>query len=198
MTKAFWSIVPNDDSIPNERKPDIPVLPSVEIRSNPCELWILPEGAAPAAHRHLLIGSLAAPTFQVASKHTHIAFRHGAFSYQRLIHETQAQHTHPDPQLAFFMCFVVCSDADYAVLTSAPYNIRAVCHADITVEDGEEVIGDLDTAAWTAGQRTAWENAVLTNLGIALPNEIDRGRRLVAFLLEMGLARRNDHERGLR
>ena len=198
MTKAFWTIVPNDTSVPNENKPNIPALPSVEIRSVPGDLWILPEGSGAAAHRHLVIGSLAAPSFQITSKHTHITFQRGAFSYQRLIHETEAQHTHPNPVLAFFMCFVMCSDADYTTLTSAPYNIRAVAHAVIATVDGQEVIGDLETTAWTTAQRNAWANAVLTNLGIQLPTEIDRGNRLIAFLLEMALARRNDNERGLR
>lgn len=197
--KAFWTIVANQD-VDGTNKPDIPAALTSVRYINPGDLWILPaSGSGAANHRHLLVGSMAAPSWQVASKHTHVAFKRGAFSYQRLIHESQAQHTHPDPVLAYFMCFVTCSDADYAALTAAPYNIRAIAHADITQDgEGDEVVGDLETTAWTGAQRTAWETAALNNLGIALPSEIDRGNRLVAFLLEMALARRNDNERGLR
>lgn len=203
--KAFWTIVANAP-VDGTNTPNIPKLPSVMYSyTSPCELWILPEGTGAAAHRHLLSGSFGLPSFQVTSKHTHLYIRgtnnDGSvrFTYQVLIHESQAQHTHPDAVLGFFMPFIRCSDADYLTLTSAPYNIRPIAHAVITQDDeGNDVVGDLEQTVWSTAVRNAWVSAAITYLGITLPAEVDRGSRLIDLLMGLSLGRGLVNERGLR
>lgn len=192
--KAFWTIRANVNGAP-----DLPSLSSM-IVINPCDIWILPAGVGAANHTHTLAGVMSFPSFQVASRHTHAILKtpaENAVSF--FFHESETAHTHPDPILAYFMCFVRCSDADFATLIAAPYNVRIIAQAVIETdpETGERT-GALDTTPWTTQERTFWANAAINQLGITLPPQIDRGARMVALFSQMFLARYGNDERGLR
>jgi len=64
--------------------------------------------------------------------------------------------------------------------------------------DIKAAIGDIDTTVWTSAQRTTWETRCLDVLGVMLPVEVDRGKRLVQIFLGCLLSRQTDHERGYR
>jgi len=189
MTKAYWTIRQNSGGAPS-----LPALASMSY-INPCDIWILPAGAGAANHIHTLAGTLAWPSYQVASKHTHAVLKTPSDNAVHFhIHESEAAHTHPDPVLAYFMSFVICSDSDFVTLQGAPHNVRVIAQA--TIADGQ--VGALDTTPWTSQERTLWANQALSNLGIALPSQIDRGARLIALFSQVFLARYGNDERGLR
>lgn len=193
--KAFWTIRANVNGAP-----DLPALAGMTV-INPCDIWLLPAGAGAANHIHTLAGTMSFPSFQVASRHTHSILKTpGDNAVHFFFHESEAAHTHPDPVLSYFMCFVRCSDADFVTLTNAPYNVRVIAQATINIDPdtGGESTGTLDTTPWTSQQRTLWANAALSQMGIALPAQIDRGARLVALFSQMFLARFGNDERGLR
>lgn len=198
MAKAFWVIVRsiNDSAV----RPDLPPLASVSF-TNPGDIYILDQPpSAGANHRHTMIGSFGIPSFNVSSKHTHIALRHGALYQQTMIKDptdTQVDHTHPDTEIPkFFFLFLVCSDADHDVLIAAPHNLRPIAYATFD-SDGKPAALE-DVGAWSAANKTAIDSLILQQLGIQLPAQIDRGKRLVAFLLSSLLARRQDNEMGIR
>lgn len=199
MSKAFWVMV-KSKVVGSTVSPDLPDLPSIQAVS-PGDVYVLDQPpTAGANHRHLMVGSFGIPSFNVPSKHTHVALRHGSTYQQIMIKDptdAHVDHTHPDTELPkFFLLFLQCSDADHTTLLGAPHNLRPLAYATF-LPDGS--VGPLeDTGAWDAPTKTAIESLLLAQLGIQLPNQVDRGKRLVALLLSTLQARRQDNESALR
>jgi hypothetical protein len=65
-------------------------------------------------------------------------------------------------------------------------------------QDGDTwIIGDLlDT--WATHDTTWWKAAILDMLGVQMPDEVDRGKRLVLLFLGALLSRQTGDERGYR
>ena len=86
------------------------------------------------------------------------------------------------------------SNSDAAAINSSPDNFPIVEAA----IDGEGAIGDLDSTPWDAGDLTLWQTRVLNILGVQMPDEVDRGSRLVKLFLGSLLSRQSGDERGYR
>jgi hypothetical protein len=198
--KAFWAIAAAiNDGI--SWRPNLPALPSVTVVS-PLDINRLQAGPAPADHAHLIVGNVALMSDQAGGGHEHLIGPGGA----QVLRGTALAHSHPDPGAPdFFLCFVRCSDADYATLIAAPNNVKPLAFATTTNNpDGSVTLGGLDSTPWDNAsptdflQRTFWAARALNLLGITLPAAIDRGSRLWLLLAGMLRARRDADDRGLR
>ena len=193
MSKAFWTIRQAIQTANGTWKPDLPSLASLSY-INPCDINRMTAGTAPADHVHVLAGGVALMSDQAGGAHEHyIVYHSGAWVQQA---RSGVAHSHPvNATPDYFMTFVKCSDADYAILLAAPYNVKVICEAMI---DAEGNPGALVTTVWTAAEKTYWTNAALSVLGIALPAVIDRGARLVSLLLGLFMSRRPTSDQGMR
>ena len=97
----------------------------------------------------------------------------------------------------FYLLFWVGEDAG-AVLIYADADCFPVVTAEITdLGDDQYAIGDLE-AGWAVNDTAWWQTRMLNMLGIQMPAEVDRGRRLVRLFLGALLSRQTGDERGYR
>lgn len=172
--KAGWIFTPNV-IVNGVNTPYFPAGVSAPFSTtNPVEIHRL----TGSTHVHLLVNGLAlANDFKTA--HEHYAIRADGIYFQAVKGDVAA-HIHDDDETpAWFMPFVICSDADAALIAADP-----ACHvvAFCPIDEETGAIGEEDNTAWSAGERTAWETRFSTVLGITLPAEISNGRRLVLFM----------------
>lgn len=198
MAKAFWSVVPAV-LVDGTWGPSLPSLPGMSVVS-PLDINRLTAGAAPADHIHLIVGGIALMSDQPGGNHEHF-ISNGV----QVLRGTAAAHTHPDPGAPdFFLCYVRCSDAQFTTLLGAPHNVKPLVLVDVTEANGETIYGDMDNTQWSAGapndwQRPAfWQARALNLFGLALPAQVDRGKRLWLMLAGMFRARRDADDKPLR
>ncbi|NIP93595.1 MAG: hypothetical protein GWO24_09110, partial [Akkermansiaceae bacterium] len=146
--------------------------------TNALEVYRLTGSAVP--HVHYLAGAFGLPNMALDDNHWHAVIRSGEFYQQYTINA--ADHVHEDLERpAWFMPFVLCSDADAALIVADPaIFVVATCPID---EDGE--IGAEDDTPWTAEERAVWEDRFLGALGLQLPAEVSNPRRLVLFVVAL-------------
>lgn len=191
--KAFWTFR-QAVLVNGAWRPNIPLLPTVRI-TNPLDVnRLLANPGEGVNHMHTIVGGVGLVSDQSGGAHEHFIIRNNDAWLVRC--RDAAEHTHlgvetPD----YFLFFMTCSDDDYTTLTGTPNNVRAIVHASVD-ENGN--IGALDTTAWTPTELTFWTSAALNQLGITLPAEVDRGKRLVMLLCGMLLSRRITDEAILR
>ena len=201
MAKSFWLFanqtgggVDGDKSMP-----DIPLgratCPGEIIRMT---------GPVASPHRHLLVGGIGLPDDNLGDGHRHYVLRLDNGNWAQVT-EGATNHNHtlslnangallPD----YYMLFVTCSDAGAVTIANHP-GCFPIVEAEMSQDDeGQWSIGGLDDTAWTAGQHTTWDARCLDVLGVQLPAEVDRGKRLVQIFLGCLLSRQTDHERGYR
>lgn len=197
MAKAFWLFSENDGG-----KPHLPV--GFGGRTT-CPGDIIRLQTA-YDHKHLLVGGYAVADDNLIGEtgegHTHLVVKVND-TWQQVTRGTTS-HDHPLNESGgnlipdYFLLFVVCSNADAAAIASEA-GCYPVVEAEVTVsEDGGISIGALDSTQWTAWQQTMWESRMLNILGVQLPSEIDRGKRLVKLFLGALLSRQTGEERGYR
>lgn len=135
---------------------------------------------SPVPHVHYLAGAFGLPNMALNDNHWHAVIRSGGFYEQYTINA--ADHVHEDlGRPTWFMPFVICSDADAALITSDPeIYLVAICPIE---PDGE--IGAEDDTPWTAEERAIWLDRFLAALGLQLPPEVNSPRRLVLFLIAL-------------
>ena len=201
--KSFWLFAKQtgDGSEGDASRPDLPE--AGQRWTSPGDVVRL-TGPVASPHRHLLVGGIALPDDNLGDGHRHYVLRLDNGNWAQVT-EGAVNHTHtlrinvagrllPD----YFMLFWSGSDADAVAIANHP-GCYPIVEAEMSQDDdGNWSVGDLDTTAWTAGQRTTWENRCLDVLGIQLPPEVDRGKRLVQIFLGCLLSRQTDHERGYR
>lgn len=200
MAKAFWAIVPAVQ-VNGGWQPNVPALPSVSVVS-PLDINRLQAGAAPADHVHLIAGNLAVMSDNAGGGHEHLIGPGGA----QVLRGSASAHTHADPGAPdFFLCYIRCSDADFATLVGAPNNIKPLCFVTVTTDvQGNPVYGALDQTPWDNASPTDylkasfWQTRALNLLGISLPAQIDRGARLWLLLAGMLRSRRDSDDKPLR
>ena len=204
MTKSFWMFATNDGdgTSDNPNRPHLPAGFSGRT-TNPGDVLRL--GTA-FDHKHLLIGGYAIADDNLIGDagggHTHLVVKIGDTWHQ--VTRGAADHDHPLNVGAagnlipdFFLLFVVCSDADAVAIASEP-GCFPVVEAEVTQTEDGISIGALDNTQWTAGQQATWDTRILAVLGVQLPAEIDRGKRLVLAFLGSLLSRQTGDEREYR
>lgn len=197
--RAGWIFCPND----GDNNPDLPAGVGGSL-VNPLDIVRLTGGPAGNEHDHLLVGGIAINSDQVGIFHEHIVGHFGTQWIQITRPDSVAAHTHDLPtdangnlQPQWFLAFWKGSDADAAMIASSE-TCYVACEATITEQDGQIVIGDLDNTPWDAGELTTWRTRMLNVLGIDLPDQVDRGSRLVALFVGSLLSRGGQPERALR
>lgn len=203
--RAFWLFSQNvgtgDDSDPV--RPD---LDGINGR------WTCPgdilrmTGPVASPHVHLLVGGVALPDDNLdgltGSRHFHYLVYNGTSWYQTTVDNVGSTpaHTHtysiaannrPIPD--YLLTFWGGSNSQADALLDRPGNIHIV----EAVLSGNQV-ASLDNTPWTAPQRTAWYNQILNILGIKLPTEVDRGKRVVMLFLGALNSRVADDDRNYR
>jgi len=204
MTKAFWTFSVNDGDGSGDN-PNRPHLPGGFGGKMTCPGDTVRLGVA-YGHKHLLVGGYAIADDnligQTGEGHTHLVVKMGDAWHQ--VTRGAADHTHPLNIGAagnlipdYFLLFVVCSNADAAATASDP-GCYPVVEAEVTEDEDGTSIGALDNTKWTEAEQTLWENRMLNILGIQLPPEIDRGKRLVLAFLGSLLSRQPGREKSYR
>lgn len=202
--KAFWTFAVNDGDGSSDN-PNRPHLPAGFGGKMTCPGDIV-RLQTTAGHLHLLVGGYAIAddnlVGEVGEGHTHLVVKlndtwqqvtRGATSHDHPLNEAGGTLI-PD----YFLLFVVCSDAD-AVAVAAEPGCYPVVEAAVTQdEEGGISVGALDNTLWTGAQQTTWEARMLNILGVQLPTEVDRGKRLVLVFLGALLSRQTSDERGYR
>jgi hypothetical protein len=199
MTKAGWIFVRNDGS----GNPDMPDRVGGAI-TNPLDITRLTGGPGGQEHTHLLVGGIALPSDQIAVFHIHIVTDITGAWVQLTRPDSVPEHDHTLPldgngnlSPDWFLLFWIGSDADAAAIVADP-NCLIACEAAVSEQGGQTVIGALDNTPWTAGERATWEARILNVLGMDLPDEVDRGRRLVQLFAGPLSSRANQTEMALR
>jgi len=160
--------------------------------TNPLDITRITGGPAGNEHTHLLCGALAINSDQIGVMHEHFVV--GGVQVTRPDSVPTHDHDLPaDMAPDWFLLFWAGSDADAAAIVADPQCYIA-CQAEVT-EDG---IGDLIDTPWNAGELAWWRAAMLDVLGLALPVQVDRGKRLVMLFVGLLLARGNQTEIALR
>lgn len=197
MAKAFWAFVTHTGD-GSEADPHRPDLPAVGGRWT-CPGDIVRLTGSPVPHHHLLVGGVALGDDNVGDGHRHYVVKLGSNWQQVTVGATSHTHTlSEDPQgnLApdYYLLFWVGSNADAVTIAGDP-NCYPIVEAPVA-QDG--AIGDLDNTQWTGGEQTTWETRCLSILGIQLPAQVDRGKRLVLLFLGALLSRQMSDEHGYR
>ncbi len=197
MARAFWLFSKNkgDGSAENPSAPTLPVGLTGKW-TNPGDIVRLQTAAG---HEHLLLGGYAVVNDEMADAHYHLVAKINGDWIQ--ITQGAASHDHPldlspagDIIPDWFMLFYVGPNADAVAINAHPQcHIIVECPID---EDG--VIGPMDNKLWTAGQLATWHSRVLSLLGVDMPPQVNRGRRLVAIFLGCFLSRPILDETGYR
>jgi len=208
MARAFWMFATNagDGTDENANRPALPdgvggkwTMPGDVIRLTG------PDG--PNAHRHLLVGGIALADDNldggVGEGHVHYVLKLNDDWHQVTV--GAPDHTHdlnigaggnlcPD----WFMLFWAGSDAD-AALIAADADCLIIVQAEVAQDDdGHWSYGGLDDTPWDIAEQALWEARILDVLGVQLPAEVDRGKRLVQLFLGALLSRQSGDERGYR
>lgn len=182
MAKAFWFFSKNTNDGIGNNAPSLPAGLSADFRMVvPGDIYRL--GTA-FGHLHLLIGGFAIQDDNlIGDDHTHLVVNIRK-TYLQLT-RSAVEHDHPlsldvggNLMQDWFLCFCYCSNAN-AVLIANHVNCFPIVEAEII--DGE--IGDLDNTPWDAGELSTWEVRLLNVLGFALPDDVDRGERLVQLFI---------------
>jgi len=206
--KAGWLFARNagDGTESNPNRPALPVGVRGKM-TNPGDIIRLTGPVGPSAHRHLLVGGIALADDNldggVGEGHVHYVLKVNGQWQQVTVGATN--HTHdlnigandnlvPD----WFMLFWAGSDADVAPIAGSS-DCYIIVQAEASQDDeGNWSYGGLDDTPWTAGERAQWEARILDVLGVQLPAEVDRGKRLVQLFLGALLSRQSGDERGYR
>jgi hypothetical protein len=204
--KAFWMFSRNAGD-GTEDNPNRPALPDVGGKWT-CPGDVLRLTGPPASpHQHLLVGGIALADDNLdglpGDGHVHYVLRIDDTWHQVTVGTTD--HTHDlnigaNNQLVpdWFMLFWAGSDPDAnAIYASA--DCYVIVEAEIVFDAEDNVsYGSLDDTQWSAGEQTLWDARMLNVLGIQLPAECDRGKRLVQLFLGALLSRQTGDERGWR
>ena len=198
MAKAFWLFSKNagDGSDDNANRPSLDAFGG---------RWTSPgdiirfTGPVSSPHIHLLVGGIVLPDDNLGDGHRHYFVKVGD-NYQQVTvgavdhdHDySQAANGNPIPD--YYLLFWAGSNSDAAAINASADNFPIVEAA----IDGEGNIGDLDSTPWDAGDLTIWQTRVLAILGVQMPDEVDRGSRLVKLFLGSLLSRQSGDERGYR
>jgi len=178
--KAFWCVRPVVENS-GELSPSFPAgfVSSYQVCG---DIRVFGNDPAPADHRHAQINTLA-----VHDTHYHqIFWNDGQDGWYQEWFGTDpgaVKHSH-DISIypSNFLVFVLCSDAMYSLFMSEVGEGLVIGHADVTAEDGQASIGEIDNTAWDGPTRTAWENRV-DNFGIDLPVVVTNSRRFARWIL---------------
>jgi len=146
------------------------------------DLRVFGPDPAPGDHRHAQISMLA-----IQDDHYHQLFwndSQDAFYQEWFKTDPGAlTHTHTIPVgPSHFLVFVLCSDAMWNLFVAAVGTNLVIGQADITTDDGNASIGNIDNTAWTTQKRTAWKNRI-ANFGLDLPIAVTNPRRFVRWIL---------------
>lgn len=186
-THAFWTIRPRAVDAEGVNYADLPAVPAGAWYKTtvPGDVNIATEGAAPGDHRHLVVGGVGVPSNQQPD-HYHWFVRHNGGVAQVTVGGTP--HTHTGDLLPdFYLLFIVCDDAAWAAFDAG----GVVKYAEAPVSalaDGFQIT-DLDNTPWTTAQRNAMQTRLTNVVNLSLPDEVTNGRRFIAWLLSMTLAR---------
>lgn len=148
------------------------------------DIRVLPAGAAPADHKHVVTGCTA-----LGDDHDHYVVYWKSLTgdvtvKMDYIDHGGTEHSHTDNSLPdHFMVFVICTSAMYDQLLIDEPSIIILGENVITAdEEGTGSIDGVDNTTWTAGERTSWEN-MFANFGLVLPDQVQSDRWLVQFCL---------------
>lgn len=199
MAKAFWLFSKNAGDGADDN-PNRPSLDAYAGRwTSPGDIVRFTGPVGPNDHMHLLVGGIALQDDNLGDGHRHYFVRINGNWHQVTV--GAADHTHDyataangDPIPDWYMCFWAGSAADAAAINASVDSFPIV----EAVIDAEGVIGDLDNTVWDAGDLATWQARVLSILGVELPDEVDRGKRLVQLFLGSLLSRQSGDERGYR
>jgi len=141
-------------------------------------------GAAGEGHRHYVV--------KLGESYTQVTV--GAPNHQHTLSLNAAGNLRPD----FFLLFWAGSNADAVTIASDP-NCWPIVQAAMSQDDeGNWIIGVLDNTQWDAGDQATWDARVLDFLGVEIPAQVDRGKRLVQVFLGALLSRQTSDERDYR
>lgn len=198
MSKAFWLFSKNagDGSDGNANRPSLDAFGG---------RWTSPgdiirfTGPVASPHIHLLVGGIVLPDDNLAAGHRHYFVKVNDNYQQATVGAVDHDHdysqaTNGNPIPDYYLLFWAGSNADAAAINASADNFPIV-EAEI---DGEGNIGDLDSTPWDAGDLTLWQTRMLNILGVQMPDEVDRGSRLVKLFLGSLLSRQSGDERGYR
>ena len=207
MPKAGWLFAKNagDGTEDNSNRPALPVGVGGKW-TMPGDIIRLTGPVGPNTHRHLLVGGIALADDNldggVGEGHVHYVLKINDVWQQVTV--DAPNHTHDlnigagnNIMPAWFMLFWAGSDAD-AALIAASADCHIIVQADVVEDEDGFSYGGLDNTAWTAGEQATWDARILDVLGIQLPAEVDRGKRLVQLFLGALLSRQSGDERGYR
>ena len=203
MPKAFWMFA-TATVVDGVAKPALPL--NSGQGTIPGEIIRLTGPAGPNAHRHLLVGGIALADDNLdgftGEGHVHYVLKIND-AWQQVTVDAPA-HTHdlnvgandnlvPD----FFLLFWAGSNADAATIAGSP-TCFPVVEAEMSQDDEDNwSIGDL-LDGWASEDTAWWQAKMLDVLGVQMPAEIDRGKRLVQLFLGALLSRQSGDERGYR
>ena len=199
MAKAFWLFSKNagDGSDGNANRPSLD--PYGGRWTSPGDIIRFTGPIGPNDHTHLLVGGIALADDNVGDGHRHYFVQINDNWHQVTV--GAPNHTHDYSQAAngnpipdYYMVFWHGSNADAVAINASPDNFPIV----EAIIDEEGGIGDLDNTVWDAGDLAAWQARALSILGVELPDEVDRGKRLVQLFLGALLSRQSGDDRGYR
>jgi len=203
--KAFWMFIKNTNDGTGDNEPAWPA--GVKGQSvTPGDLIRLTGPTGPNAHRHLLVGGIALPDDNIVgigAGHRHYLVKFGVGWQQITVGATNHAHTLPEDASGnlmpeYFLTFWAGSNADAATIAASP-DCFPICEAVIGQDaEGNPEFEELDNTPWTAGELATWQARTLNLLGVTLPAEVDRGKRLVLLFLGALLARQMASEKGYR
>lgn len=203
MSKAGWLFSKNAGT-GTEEDPNRPSLDAVGGRwTSPGDIIRLTGPSGPNAHHHLLVGGIGSADDNLVGEagegHKHYVLKIndvwqqvtvGATDHTHILKIGEGDNLIPE----WYMVFWAGSDADAATLVADADNHIIV----EGVLDEDDNIGDLVDTPWTQQEQDTWDARILTILGIQLPEEVDRGKRLVQIFLGALLSRHTSEERGYR
>ena len=199
--KAGWIFCKNDGA-------NAPRLPDGVTGTyvNNLEIHRVTGGSNGFEHDHLLLGGVALPSIDRAGEadahHSHyVVWYEGQY---RQLTTGAAPHTHDlnliDGILApdWFLIFWRGSNADAAAIIADPQCVLAA-EATVTANsEGGFDIGQLDSAVWTAQEKTTWETQIANVLALALPTDVDAPAKLVTYFVGALTSRPQQREVWLR
>jgi hypothetical protein len=198
MMKACW-LFSRRTGTGSDQDPFRPLLDAVGGRwTSPGDIIKL-TGPAAAPHQHLLVGGIALPDDSLGDGHRHYLLKIGETWRQLTVGAAEHSHEYTSrlgvPVADWYLVFWAGSDEDAAVLEADPDNFPIV-YAD--VDDNEQAIGSLDSTPWEAAEKAFWSDRALNVLGLQIPDEVDRGKRLVLLFLGALLSRQAHNESNFR
>lgn len=191
--KAFWMFIRNQNNGSGGNSPAWP--PGVGGQSVTPGDVIRITGSG---HRHIVVGGIALPDDNIGDNHRHYLAKLGNGWTQITV--GAANHTHSLPtdinenlMPEYFLTFWAGPDSEAELIDASP-DCFPIVEAVITEDNGTFQFLELNDVAWSGAERTLWESRCLNLLGITLPAQIDRGKRLVLLFLGAFLARQMSNE----